>query len=199
MNRFLRSVFAAGAVFLCVVGAVQAKPKAEVVVGVMVMRVDSERIDDLASNVESGDAAALLRSIVGDASTEIAGRSQQRASDGTTLHWRVSHRTVSSLPNTDFVVDVTPQLGGSREVFLHVEITVPAEKQYRGSDGRIQTVAGQRKSITDIRLGEGEVTLLGGVKVSSPAMVRVPALGDDRHALLLALIPHILRADHLEP
>jgi general secretion pathway protein D len=121
--------------------------------------------------------------------------------------------------DTGVTVDLTPQVHNREEVTLHIEITVSAVKSYitiGGSGGLSQPVIGQRKSIADIRLREGEVNILSGLSETQdthnvsgfPGLTNVPVLSNifgtnhtekDRQELMIALIPHIVRTPDYSP
>ncbi len=108
-------------------------------------------------------------------------------------------------------VDLTPQVHSTHELTLHIEVEVSSVRSYVDLGGISQPVIGQRKNIADVRLREGEVTILGGLSTVQdskaingiPGLVNIPALGSvlfgstntdkERGELLIALIPHIVR------
>ncbi len=157
---------------------------------------------------------------------------QVRASDGMKVSLRLGDRIpyatgsfqpgvggvgVNPLVSTQFQyadvgvnVDLTPQVHGPDEVTLHVELEVSAVRERVVIGGIEQPVIGQRKSVADLRLRSGEISLLGGNRGSNdsrnvngiPGLVNVPALGilggqnsttKERTDLLIAILPRVVR------
>src|SRR5581483_5636011 len=108
-----------------------------------------------------------------------------------------------------------PRIHGADEVTMHVEIDVSEVDQELNFGGLDQPVIGQRKNTTDLRVRDGEVSLLGGLmsiqntnsNTGLPGLYSVPILGQlffgsghkerDRTELLIAIIPHIVRTPGL--
>jgi len=112
-------------------------------------------------------------------------------------------------------VDITPKIHGTDEVSLHVELEISNIKERIDIGGISQPVVGQRKIIHDIRLREGEVSLLGGLvneqqtkSVSGvPGLASIPVLGRlfsseniqrSQSELLIALVPRIVRTPEMD-
>jgi len=182
---------------------------------------------------------ALLNMVMSDNNTKVLSRPSLRVSDLAKGELQIGDRIpyatgsfssgigtavgtgVSPLVSTQFqfadtgtTMIIQPQVHSSTEVTLHVEITVAAVKEYLtigGTGGLSQPVITQNKSITDLRLRDGEINILGGLDQIQdslsvngiPGLVNVPALGSvlfgsrhtekDNSQLLIALIPHIVR------
>lgn len=125
---------------------------------------------------------------------------------------------VSPLVSTQFQfvdtgvnLEMTPHVHGSNEVTLHISVDISNVSRTVNLGGLDQPVISQRKNETDIRLRDGEVSLLGGLIQSQeagtingiPGLVNIPVLGKylfgtntkdkSRGELMIALIPHILR------
>jgi general secretion pathway protein D len=122
---------------------------------------------------------------------------------------------VSPLVNTQFQfvevgvnVDLVPKVHGADEVSLHVELEISAVKDRIDIGGILQPIIGQRKVVHDLRIREGEISLLGGLLLEQdtktvggiPGLASIPVLGRlfssesiDRSsgALLSALVPHV--------
>ncbi|MCS7023778.1 MAG: tetratricopeptide repeat protein [Bryobacteraceae bacterium] len=113
-------------------------------------------------------------------------------------------------------VDITPKVHGPDEVSLHVELELSTVRERVDIGGLQQPVIGQRKMIHDIRLREGEVSLLGGLTglTDSLTVNGIPGVGnvpflrrlfssENRERveteLVIALIPHIVRAPEITP
>lgn len=125
---------------------------------------------------------------------------------------------VSPLVSTQFQfadvgvnIDLTPKVHGGEEVTMHIEIEVSNIRDNIDVGGLKQPVIGTRRVNEDVRVKEGEVTLLGGLTtlnstrniVGIPGLSNIPGLRwltstegreDNRSELLIALIPRIVRA-----
>jgi general secretion pathway protein D len=175
----------------------------------------------------------LLNLMLTDNKTKVMNKPTVRASDGMKVELKIGQRIpyatgsfqpgvgtvgVSPLVSTQFnYADVgvnlvmTPQVHSNSEVTLHVEVEVSSVAQYVSIGGISQPVIGQNKNTADIRLREGEVSILGGLSTLQdsktvngiPGLVDMPVLGSvlfgsqhtDKESgeLLIALIPHIVR------
>ena len=60
-------------------------------------------------------------------------------------------------------VDLTPKVHGTDDVSLHIEVDISNVSGQIDIGGIKQPIIGQRKVMHDIRLKEGEVSLLGGL------------------------------------
>jgi len=111
-------------------------------------------------------------------------------------------------------IDITPKIHGNEEISLRVEVEVSNIRDQVDIGGVRQPVIGQRKIGEDIRIREGEINVMGGLKSNSrsrnlsglPWLVGLPGLGwlfgtdgDDRSdsELLVVLVPHLVRAPEL--
>ena len=130
---------------------------------------------------------------------------------------------VSPLVNTQFTyldvgvnVNLTPQVVGDEEVAMHLDLDISQVNNYQDLGGISEPVIGQNKLTTDIRLKEGEVNLIGGIiqQTDSKAITGIPGLASlpvvghffsgqnvekDRTELVIALIPHIVRSQSVDP
>ncbi|MCL6480882.1 MAG: hypothetical protein K6U02_04070 [Firmicutes bacterium] len=128
---------------------------------------------------------------------------------------------VSPLVNTQFQyqdvgvnIDLTPRVHENREVSLKVTIEVSSVTGQVNIGGINQPVISQRKITQDIRLREGEVSILGGLidRTESrslsgwPGLSRIPFLryffSDEKvdiaeSEVLIVLTPHIVRAPEI--
>ncbi len=120
-------------------------------------------------------------------------------------------QTQFNFVDTGVNVDITPYVHSAEEVTLHVDINVSTVRDRIDLGGVSQPIIGQRKAVADIRLREGEVSILGGLTQLQdsqtvngiPGLVNIPILGKlffgsqsidkERAQLLIALIPHIVR------
>ena len=177
----------------------------------------------------------LLQAMLADSQTKVLNNPQVRASDGQKVTLKIGQRIpyatgsfgstiggvgagISPLVSTQFNyadvgvnIDMTPQVHSVDELTLHIEVTVSSVAQYVSIGGISQPVIGQNANIADIRLREGEVSILGGLNQTQdtassngiPGLVNIPILGrilfgNDhtekvRSDLMIALVPHIVR------
>ncbi len=180
---------------------------------------------------------AELKALMSNSGTRILQAPQVRAVDGMKASLKIGDRVpystggfqpttttgtgLTSLYNSfqyldvGVNVDITPKVHGTEEVTLHVELDISNVKDRIDIAGISQPEVGQRKVIHDIRLKEGEVSLLGGLvqnqetKVVSglPVLSSIPGFGrlfstesiqKSDSELLIAIIPHIVRAPDLD-
>jgi general secretion pathway protein D len=270
------------------------KPKAEVVVDVLVMEANRTKTRDLAATIASGGAAglnspigftprnpvllggstdstststttsttasttgatsqlislariakistndfsvtlpgALLEAVMSDRHTKVLQSPQVRAANGQKASLRIGDKVpiasggmqpfggtvggYSSLYSQfQFIdvgvnVDITPTVHGTNEVTLKVELEISNVRDRIDLGGISQPVIGQRKVTHEIRIREGEVSLLGGLMQTQetkalagiPGLMQIPILKRlfssesierNEGELLIALIPHIVR------
>jgi len=125
---------------------------------------------------------------------------------------------VSPLVSTQFQfaetgvnLEITPHVHGTEELTMHILVDISNVSRTVNLGGLDQPVISQRKSEADIRLRDGEVSLLGGLTQTQdtntlngiPGLTNIPILGKyflssnskdkSRGELLIALIPHIVR------
>lgn len=175
---------------------------------------------------------ALLQALMTDRSTKVLQSPQIRVADGMKASLRIGDQVpiatgsfqpgigavgISPLVNTQFQykdvgvnLDITPRVHGQDEVTLHVELEISTVRDRIDIGGIAQPVIGQRKAILDLRLREGEVSLIGGLmqeqdtkSVSGvPGLSKIPGLGRlfssesierSQSELLIALVPHVVR------
>lgn len=108
-------------------------------------------------------------------------------------------------------MDILPKVHNAEEVSLHIEMDVSAVGATLDIGGISQPIINQRRVAHDIRLREGEVSLLGGLlqdqetkSVSGvPGLASIPLLRrlftsetvqKNEQEVLIAIIPHIVRA-----
>ena len=131
---------------------------------------------------------ALLNAVLSDSDTRVLQSPQLRAVDGGKATLNIGSKIpfasgstqsaiagvgVSGLVQNTFQyadvgVNITlqPYIHGTNEVSMHLEVdvsSVVSEQNFGGSTGVNEPVIGQKKSTTDIRVRDGEVTLLGGL------------------------------------
>jgi general secretion pathway protein D len=176
---------------------------------------------------------AMLQAVMSDSRTKIQESPEVRVSDGQKVTLKIGEKYpyatgsfqpgvgtvgVSPLVSTQFQfvdigvnVELTPHVHGSDEVTLHVSVDISNIANTLNLGGLSQPVIGQKKNEADIRLRDGEVSLLGGLMSDQdtsvisgiPGLVNIPILGKylfgntskdkQKEQLMIALIPHIVR------
>jgi general secretion pathway protein D len=131
--------------------------------------------------------------------------------------------SVNALVNTQFTyidvgvnVEMTPRVHENGEVSLHIELEISSVTGQVNLGGVNEPIIGQRKVVHDIRVREGEVSLLGGLMnqqdsqtlTGIPGLANIPFLwrfftanSNDRSSgeLMTAMVPHILRRPEITP
>jgi hypothetical protein len=107
--------------------------KAELMVGVMVMEVDTGTTDRKPATVPADEAARLLNGWLSDTKTQLISRSQLRVSDGRTSMLKFGNHqpfadTVCASPLTKDLgagasLEITPHVHRSQELTLHVVVS----------------------------------------------------------------------------
>jgi general secretion pathway protein D len=176
---------------------------------------------------------ALLNAVMSDNSTRVMQSPQVRASDGQKVSLKIGDKVpyatgsfqpgigsvgVSPLVSTQFQfaetgvdLEILPHVHGTDELTMHISINVSNVSRTVTIGGLDQPVISQRKNEADIRVRDGEVSLLGGLMQDQttnsqsgiPGLTSIPILGKflfgtnskdrERGELLVALIPHIVR------
>jgi general secretion pathway protein D len=175
--------------------------------------------------------------LLNDSTTRIIQNPELRSIDGQTAKLNIGDRVpvatgslqagvgvgssaggfVNPLVNTQFQyidvgtnVEITPRVHPNHEVSLKVSVEVSSVTNQQNIGGIQQPIISQRKVIHDIRLKEGESSILGGLITKSdtkqingwPGLAHVPILRyffseDSRSSeddeILVVLTPHILR------
>jgi general secretion pathway protein D len=206
MEEYLRALSAFCLVIFFAGGVSEAQPKADVIVDVMVMQVNSERAEYLAATMASaGTAEDLLQAVLADSSTKMSQSPEVRASDGQKVTLRIGEKYPnatgsfqpskggvglllsrrSQLVDTGVNVELTPHVQGSDEVTLRVNIEVSRVANIVELSGLNQPVIAQRRNEADIRLPDGKVSILGEFdgripmrQIDIPGIVNIPALGE---------------------
>jgi len=175
---------------------------------------------------------AMLQAVMSDSRTKIQESPEVRVSDGQKVTLKIGEKYpyatgsfqpgvgtvgVSPLVSTQFQfvdvgvnVELTPHVHGDDDVTLHVSVEVSNIANTINLGGLSQPVIGQKKNEADIRLKDGEVSLLGGLMSDQdtsviggiPGLVNIPILGKylfgnvskdkQNEQLMIALIPHIV-------
>jgi general secretion pathway protein D len=261
------------------------KPKAEVVVDILVMEANQSKTRDLAASIASGSKAgistaieftpthkvttgtttpttdtttdtttsqlialsriaklstndfavtlpgAVLQALATSQITKVLQSPQIRAANGQKATLKIGQKVpmatggvststtvsgYSSLYNSfqyldvGVNVDLTPTVHGSDEVTLKVKLEISSVVNYTVIAGISEPVIGQRTVEHEIRLKEGEVSIVGGLMQDQdsktvsgvPGLSAIPGLRRlfssesktrDKSELLIAMIPHIVR------
>lgn len=192
---------------------------------------------DAAGNVSSEDYSLILPSatamaLLTDSTTQIIQNPQIRTTDGQTAKLNIGDKVpfavgsfqpgiggvgINPLVNTQFQfqdvgvnIDVTPRVHANREISLKVVVEVSSVTGRVNIGGIEQPIFGQRKIEHDIRLKEGEVSILGGIVEHSedislegwPGLSRVPFLRyffssenktQRENEVLIVLTPRVIR------
>jgi general secretion pathway protein D len=176
---------------------------------------------------------AMLQAVMSDSRTKIQESPEVRVSDGQKVTLKIGEKYpyatgsfqpgvgtvgVSPLVSTQFqFVDVgtnlelTPHIHGNDEVTIHAKVDITTILETLNLGGLSQPVIGQKANEADIRLKDGEVSLMGGLMSDQdqstiggiPGLVNIPILGKylfgnvskdrQKEELMIALIPHIVR------
>ena len=193
-------------------------------------------INDLANlkatNFQVTIPSATANFLFSDSNTKIIQNPQIRALDGQKASLKIGERVpvatgsfqpgiggvgINPLVNTQFQyidvgvnIDITPQIHADREVSLKMMIDVSAVTGQTNIGGISQPIIGQRKIEHDIRLRDGEVSLLGGIfenddikSISGiPGLAQIPIIkylfGSEsvehrENEIVFVVIPHIVR------
>ena len=176
---------------------------------------------------------ALIEAMLQDQSTRVLQRPQLRATDGGKASLKIGSKipyvsgslnsaiaTPGAIPyaTTQFqqvevgvIIDIQPHVNGPEDVSLHLKVEISNVTGNENIGGIDQPIIGQRVNEADVRLRNGEVSILGGLTQSDdsrtnagiPGLVNMPVLGyffgtktrsSDQSDILIALVPHIIRA-----
>jgi general secretion pathway protein D len=183
---------------------------------------------DFQVTIPQASATALMA----DNDTKVLQNPQIRALDGQKATLKIGERVpvatgsfqpgiggvgINPLVNTQFQyldvgvnIDITPRVHSGREISLKLSMDVSEVDSYQNIGGISQPVIGQRKIEHDIRLKDGEVSVLGGMMEDSktksltgiPGLASIPifkylfAQDTSDHSsneVIFILIPHIIR------
>jgi general secretion pathway protein D len=176
--------------------------------------------------------SGMLQAVLSDSGTRVLQSPELRSSDNQKATLKVGEKEpiasgsfqpgiggvgINPLVNTQFTfidvgvnVDLTPKVHENGEVSMHVEVEISSVQSYVNLGGIQQPIIAQQKVIHDIRMKDGEVNLLGGLKQvqDSSTVTGIPGLSSipvikwlfsskqvdkSSQELLIALIPHIIR------
>jgi general secretion pathway protein D len=181
---------------------------------------------------------ALLQAALSDANTKILQSPEVRSVDNSKASLKIGERQptatgsfqpgiggvgINPLVNTQFTyidvgvnVDITPQVHENDEVSMHVELDISSVAGYVNLGGIQQPIIQQNKVIHDLRVREGDVSLLAGLSQDQesktvtgiPGLSSIPVIGKlfsgqsidrNKSELMIALVPHIVRRPDISP
>jgi general secretion pathway protein D len=183
---------------------------------------------------------ASLTALLTDTSTQIIQNPEIRSVDGQPAKLKIGDRVpvatgsfssgsaaassaVSPLVNTQFQyidvgvnVDVTPRIHPDREISLKIAVEVSSVTGYSTIGGLQEPIISQRKIEHDIRLKEGEISILGGLFERTdtksvngwPGLAKIPFASYlfseknknfQENEVLIVLTPRIVRLPELTP
>jgi general secretion pathway protein D len=176
---------------------------------------------------------ALAQALLNDNSSRILQRPQVRVTDNGKASLKIGQRipyvsgslnsavaTPGSIPyaTTQFQqvdvgvnVDLQPHVIGTDEISMHIKVEVSSVVRTTNIAGVDQPVIGQKINEAEIRMRDGEASLLGGLTSDSdtqgiagiPGVANMPVLGylfgtrskdREKDDIIVALIPRIIRA-----
>ena len=191
--------------------------------------------------VSTGDFAtslpgALLSATLSDSNTRLLQHPQVRVTDGGKASLKVGQKipyvsgslnsavaTPGSIPyaTTQFqqidvgvLVDIEAHVNGADEISLHLKVEISNVAQNELIAGVEEPVIGQKVNEANIRLKDGEVSLMGGLTTDQdtntvsgiPGIANMPVLGylfgdhnsnRQKDDIIVALIPHIIRTPNM--
>ncbi|MGA2979274.1 MAG: cohesin domain-containing protein [Terriglobales bacterium] len=175
---------------------------------------------------------ATATALMSDTDTKVIQSPQIRALDGQKASLKIGDRVpvatgsfqpgiggvgINPLVNTQFQyldvgvnIEITPRVHAGREISLKLTMDVSDVDSYVSIGGISQPVIGQRKIENEIRLKEGEVSLLGGMMedTKTKALTGIPGLSSipilkylfaqdtsdhSTNEIVFVLVPHIIR------
>jgi general secretion pathway protein D len=179
---------------------------------------------------------ALLEAFLTDSSTRLLQRPEVRVTDGGKSTLKIGSKipyvsgslnsavaTPGSIPyaTTQFQqidvgvnIDLQPHVNGPNDVSMHIKVEVSQVTSTETIGGIQQPIISQRVNEADLRLKDGEASLLGGLTNESdtqsvagiPGVANLPLLGylfgthtrdKEKDDIVIALVPHIIRAPDL--
>jgi general secretion pathway protein D len=176
--------------------------------------------------------SANLSAVMGDSDTKMLQNPQVRALDNQKATLKIGERVpvatgsfqpgiggvgINPLVNTQFQyldvgvnIDVTPHVHADREVTLKITMEISSVVGQSSIGGISQPIIGQKKIEHEIRLRDGESSLIGGIFDDSqtkslsgiPGLAQIPILGyffgqktqdHSQDETVFAITPHIIR------
>jgi general secretion pathway protein D len=185
--------------------------------------------------------SAVLQATLSDTRTKVLQSPQLRAVDGQKATMKIGEKEptasgsfqpglggvagagISPLVNTQFTyldvgvnVEMTPKIHDNGDVSLHISLDISSVTGTVSLGGINEPIIGQRKVEEDVRLREGEVSMLAGllntqdslVKSGVPGLANIPILGwlfkgenvdRERDEIMVWLVPHVVRRPDITP
>jgi general secretion pathway protein D len=179
---------------------------------------------------------ATIQATLSKTNTRVLQSPQIRAANGAKTSMKIGERVptasgsfqpgiggvgINPLVNTQFQfldvgvnVEITPNILGNGEVAMHIDMDVSTIDSHVNLGGIDQPVIGQKKAVFEVRLKDGEASVLGGLmsqqesktNAGTPGFASIPLLGrlfsrestdKSTNELLFVLIPHIVRAQEI--
>ncbi len=189
-----------------------------------------------ATDFQVSVGSANLSAVMGDSDTKMLQNPQVRALDNQKATLKIGERVpvatgsfqpgiggvgINPLVNTQFQyldvgvnIDVTPHIHGDREVTLKITMEISSVVGQSSIGGISQPIIGQKKIEHEIRLRDGEPSLIGGIFDDSqtrslsgiPGLAQIPILkyffgqttqDKAQDETVFAITPHIIRANNL--
>jgi general secretion pathway protein D len=177
--------------------------------------------------------STIVQALLNDSRNHVMQRPELRATDGGKASLKIGQKipyvsgslnsavaTPGAIPyaTTQFQqvdvgtnIDMQPHVNGTDEVSMHVKVEISNVLNTETIAGIQEPIIGQQVDEADIRMKDGEVSILGGLSDKElstvlsgvPGFANIPLLGyafgnkqrtSTDNQILLALIPHILRA-----
>jgi len=184
--------------------------------------------EDFSTVLPSG----MLQAVLSDSATRVLQSPEIRSVDNQKASLKVGEKEpiasgsfqpgvggvgINPLVNTQFTfidvgvnVDLTPKVHENGDISMHVEVEISSVQSYVNLGGISQPIIAQQKVVHDVRMRDGEVNLLGGLKQEQdsttvsgiPGLSSIPVIkwlfssktvDKEAEELLIALIPHIVR------
>jgi general secretion pathway protein D len=185
-----------------------------------------------ATDFQVSIGSANLSAVMGDTDTKMLQNPQVRALDNQKATLKIGERLpvatgsfqpgiggvgINPLVNTQFQyidvgvnIDVTPHVHADREVTLKISMEISSEIGQASIGGITQPIIGQKKIEHEIRLKDGESSLIGGIFDDSstkslsgiPGLAQIPILkylfgqvtqDKSQDETVFAITPHIIR------
>jgi len=184
--------------------------------------------EDFSTVLPSG----LLEAVLSDSATRVLQAPEVRSIDNQKATLKVGEKEpiasgsfqpgiggvgINPLVNTQFTfidvgvkLDLTPKVHEDGEISMHIEVEISSVLSYVNLGGIQQPIISEEDVVHDIRMRDGEVNLLGGLRQTQesttisgiPGLSSIPVIkwlfsnkqvNKSAQELLIALVPHIVR------
>ena len=200
--------------------------------------ISASRIGKLSiNNFSLALPSAVAQALANDSNTKLLQNPQVRVTDGGKGQLKIGQKipyvsgslnsavaTPGSIPyaTTQFQqidvgvnIDVQPHVNGPNDISMHIKVEISSVVNTVTIAGVAQPVIGQKVNEADVRMKDGEYSLLGGLSSDSdtqstaglPGFSAVPVLGylfgtrnkdREKDDIVIALVPHIIRAQAVD-